>query len=63
MWLDGWIRRLFAYGFGKVFDQCENCEARLFDKPTRSAVVAMLLTFAVLAMSFSAVLAALLWLG
>ncbi len=44
MLLDGWVRRVFAYGFGGVYDQCENCGERIFDKPTWSAIAAMILT-------------------
>ncbi|MCH7227903.1 hypothetical protein [Haloferula sp. A504] len=47
MLLYGWVVRIFLYGFGAVFDQCEDCGDRLFNKPTTSAVAAMLMTFAV----------------
>lgn len=48
MLLYGWVLRIFLYGFGSVFDECEDCGDRVFNKPTPSAVAAMLMTFAIL---------------
>lgn len=48
MLIYGWVVRIFLYGFGAVFDECEDCGDRVFNKPTTSAVAAMLMTFAVL---------------
>jgi DNA-directed RNA polymerase subunit RPC12/RpoP len=52
MILDGWIRRVFAYGFGGVYDQCESCGERIFDKPILSAIAAMLLTIMIMGLAW-----------